>query len=220
MGLSSSRQWAERRLLRRHPRLSPHLPCADPRAQRGDSLYRRRRGRPCSTHPRRVPCRSNPTGCADAPGPGHHHPWPGRICAPSRTALAHRGRVGDRIRRGVFSNGRLAQVLGLSSGRSRGTAISISVASIGLGVFLGSSVAGILSEPAGFLGLILFGAICEAVPFRWLSPFSAAQRRPNSIRSVSILHCIDEALPFDAAPKRPGNGQPWARSSAVRAGDS
>lgn len=71
--------------------------------------------------------------------------------------------AGTGIGAGLFANGLLTDLLGLSSRRNRGTAMSLSFATAGFGVFVGSSISGLLFAPAGFGGIILFGAVCEAV---------------------------------------------------------
>ena len=63
---------------------------------------------------------------------------------------------------GLFSNGVMTHLLNLSQNNNRGTSMSLSVAAISLGVFLGSSLSGIILGKAGFGGIVLFGAIAEA----------------------------------------------------------
>jgi len=68
--------------------------------------------------------------------------------------------AGTGIGAGLFANGLLGHLLSLSRASNRGTAMSLSVATLSLGVFAGSTVSGLLIAPGGFDAVIALGLAC------------------------------------------------------------
>ncbi len=71
--------------------------------------------------------------------------------------------AGTGIGAGLFASGLLTEMAGRSTAGNRGTAMSLSVATASLGVFLGGAISGLLIRPTGFSGVIVFGAVAEAL---------------------------------------------------------
>jgi MFS family permease len=70
--------------------------------------------------------------------------------------------AGTGIGAGLFANGLLAFLFATSGDRS-GTATSLSLASLGVGVFVGGAMSGLIVAPWGFHGVIVCGIIAETV---------------------------------------------------------
>jgi MFS family permease len=68
---------------------------------------------------------------------------------------------------GLFITGIMGDLARLSTEANRGTAFSMSSASFSAGIFLGSTISGLLIGPGGFDAIILFGCLtcAAAVPF-------------------------------------------------------
>jgi MFS family permease len=98
------------------------------------------------------------------------------IPAQSVITLALAG-AGTGIGAGLFANGLLTDLTQRSTSANRGTAMSLSFLTPGLGVFIGAGFSGALYGPGGFGAIILFGALAEAVG---LPVLLLAHRRPKA----------------------------------------
>jgi len=71
--------------------------------------------------------------------------------------------AGTGIGAGLFANGLLTEMAAVSTERNRGTAMALSLVTPSAGVFVGGWIGGLLYLPHGFGGVIVFGAVAEAI---------------------------------------------------------
>jgi predicted MFS family arabinose efflux permease len=89
--------------------------------------------------------------------------------------------AGTGIGAGLFSNGLLTELLNMSSDRNRGPAMSFSIAAVMLGVFAGSTAAGLLIGNIGFTGVMAIGGLCciLGLPLAGLKLPAGSRLAPN-----------------------------------------
>jgi MFS family permease len=85
--------------------------------------------------------------------------------------------VGTGVGAGLMASGALTELANLSTPANRGSAMALVVVSIGAGAFAGSTTAGLIINPWGFDGVILFGFVVQALALPLLLPTFLSGRR-------------------------------------------